>query len=506
MFGNTNNCVFLSHGSDLADHSRNPTDDHTLTGSSAGLSATLSANPPTIVAGGQFGNCGQFVAANSQGVDFADSISWTFGSGDFTLRKWVNLTSLPADGANMVIICQSKDVNNRWVVYIGNTSGTYILYFYARDSSTTRISQNANWAGAETGVLHYIEMGRVGTAFYISVDGTQLSINGGGTEPGTNSLANIATNLCIGYQNITGLNRYLDGKLDDLAIDKGQGPHTGSYSVPTSAGEFNNEYTVLYMPMNSNFNDSPLMPEIDTSIYKFEGSSFRFRNDNNGRYNLLFANDSVDWSFVNSYPDGPICTKWSIDFWVYFHSLPLTGSFMGFVSQYYNSANRWYVAYRATSNTAGTLEFYSKSSTFVYIWIVTTDSWTPTLHTWYHLKYARNGTNNDGTDFRIAIKGIQQNLTVNNYDEDGYVNAVSPLYIGYFDANIDEIRIMKGGSLLTPELTDFDVPTSEYSTGFCPVVDGEIKFGCKLKVVKDGALHNVTTMEMVKSGVLVKVI
>lgn len=183
---------------------------------------------------------------------------------------------------------------------------------------------------------------------------------------------------------------------------------------------------------------------VTTAQYKFAeiGRSIVF--DGNSDY--LTVADSADWDFGTG--------DFTIDFWVRFSDI--TPGQM-FFNRYVDNSNRVQIAWNGDSK----LQMYFNvggSGRGNY----QSDAWTPTINTWYHIAFVRNGST-----ALIFINGVSQTVTEGAAFGD-ISDIASDLYIGvniqtpgsYVNGHMSCIRINKGAALWT---SGFTVPVySDY--------------------------------------------
>jgi len=136
-------------------------------------------------------------------------------------------------------------------------------------------------------------------------------------------------------------------------------------------------------PDNSSFKNSVTAngnAQVDTSITKFGGGSLKC--DGTGDY--LTVPDSADWQL----DDGVATNPWTVEFFVYFNSLP---GRVGLIAQYENSGSNWAI-YSGNGETLAfiindTLRAETPGSSFV-------------INTWYHVAVV-----NDSGVIRLFING-----------------------------------------------------------------------------------------------------
>ena len=172
---------------------------------------------------------------------------------------------------------------------------------------------------------------------------------------------------------------------------------------------------------------------------KFGAGSAQFNGSN---YLTLADND--DWYFGSG--------NFTIDYQLY-----VTSDSNFAINQKSNDNNYWVVAYNRTAGHTLRLYFVSGGTTLAGY----TCPFTPSLSTWYHIAFVRNGAN-----ALIFIDGISQSLTTDvSFGVGTMPNYAVDLTIGqdnfgsYYTGNIDELRISKDIARWT---SNFTPPTSEY--------------------------------------------
>lgn len=189
--------------------------------------------------------------------------------------------------------------------------------------------------------------------------------------------------------------------------------------------------------------------QIDTAQSVFGGASALF--DGSGDY--ATAVDSADWYFGNG--------NFTIDFRIRFAGLPSSGAVAGFVTQDSNNSNVSF-ACDFYNSSGGLLRFYYSTNGTNYLGGYNY-GWTPTLNTWYHVAYVRNGTS-----LTIYLNGVAVGTPINIgtstlFDSTALLTVGGYTYgTGNFALNgwIDELRISKGIARWT---SNFTPPTVAYS-------------------------------------------
>ena len=230
---------------------------------------------------------------------------------------------------------------------------------------------------------------------------------------------------------------------------------------------------------STTFTDSSLSPktitrygnaQIDTAQSVFGGASGLF--DGNGDY--LTIPDSDDWYLGTG--------DFTVDFWVMWNALPVSGSLQFFATQATDNSNRlvfdmYYVsagvfAIELNTIVSGTSKIISGQTSL-------------TTGVWYHFAYVRNGNTckiyKDGT--QIA-SNTSYTVSVGNYTGDLVIGRRHADSGGYFYLNgrIDEFRWSKGIARWT---SDFTPPTSAYNNYVSDLSLGDFNKTFSLELTKD---------------------
>jgi len=185
--------------------------------------------------------------------------------------------------------------------------------------------------------------------------------------------------------------------------------------------------------------------QIDTAQSKFSGASGLF--DGAGDY--LSLADSADWYFGTG--------DFTIDFWVRFNALPVSGGVQNIVCQFIDSNNYWRFS---LYNRAGTLEWHFLTRSGGVDIIYVPENPTLLVNTWYHVALVRSGNS-----FYIFQDGTQLGTTDTDADSVPDLAAtlkiamLGALYEYYFNGWLDEVRISKGIARWT---SNFTPPTASY--------------------------------------------
>jgi hypothetical protein len=137
------------------------------------VTGTLSYNSSTV----KFDTYSGFMATGFNYLNIANTSSFYFGTGDFTIETWINVSGLDIwQTANTVVMDIAQKLNG----VQGGPSGFYMTTSTAGTVSAFKVAIYDNTAmgfTATSAVLganswNHIAMGRTGTTFYIGTNGT----------------------------------------------------------------------------------------------------------------------------------------------------------------------------------------------------------------------------------------------------------------------------------------------------------------------------------------------
>jgi hypothetical protein len=408
-----------------ADFNDDSPSGHVVTSYGGVLTATLSASPPTIdTTTKKYGaGSGKFVRASSQIATFKDTNDWNLGTGNFTIRFWINFTTHTND---YVPLGQIINVSNRWILYFNCAGNT--VSFYSTVGGVAKAYYTATFHPTN-GTWYHFEFVRNGSNFYIFQDGTALTLTTV-TAIGTNDLGDLTGLLRIGGQ--VGA-QYLDGFLDDIEIAKGIARHTSNFTAPTGAIT-PDEYTVLYLPMDADFN-STSPASIDTNTKAIGAGSGNFYSSESSYLSVV---DSDDFFLDDN----------DFDITVYFRlrSRPVIDANLGYffyiLGQTVNISNRWGIYYQEGGGKSYIL-IYSGDGGTTRVAVSCNMGVLATLNQWYKFKFSRVGA--DLSMYLDDVLSIKVDMgTV------PFANLAAPLQVGkdaltsyphYFDGHLDEIEI-----------------------------------------------------------------
>jgi len=166
-----------------------------------------------------------FIGSSSSSLYAPPNTAFAFGTGDFTVECWVNMSSLtPSPTGTTVPFVQGDAIGSStsdkwWMGYDGGN-----LYFAAH-AGGPYVSTAFT---ASTGTWYYVTAVRSSGTMYLFVNGVSGSLGGSGSFNGYN--------LGQGGLSIGGFStpRYLTGYIQDLRLTKGVARYTATFTPPTA--------------------------------------------------------------------------------------------------------------------------------------------------------------------------------------------------------------------------------------------------------------------------------
>jgi len=181
----------------------------------------------------KFGTAALKLNGSSDYLIVGGSTSLYAFSGDFTVEGWVNFTALPSSGgyAGFFFARGASASASAFQFYLANASGTYRLETTLSVGSTDYGNTYNLPSTPTTGVWYHFAFVRSGSSVYAFWNGTQA----GSTATVSGSINTPSTQIAIGARGTPFAGLYLNGKIDDFRVTKGEALYTANFTVPTAA-------------------------------------------------------------------------------------------------------------------------------------------------------------------------------------------------------------------------------------------------------------------------------
>jgi Concanavalin A-like lectin/glucanases superfamily len=416
----------------------------------------------------------------------ANNAAFNFGSGNFTVECWFNLTAdatANIDGnKNAFLFGPGQIVNNEaWLMELGGNSASsgVAIAFQARNTSGTPtvLSYTANF---KKNTWYHVAASRAGNTLLLFVDGVKvaentnwtLSVNSGGSL------------LRIGRRAISSnYEHYFPGYISNVRVVKGTAVYTANFTPSTA----------------------PLQPITGTSLLTCDSNRFRDASTNNfaitragdvsvqkfNPFGLVNAS-GVKTSYTPAVYGGSMYFDGTGDYISNTSSNSLnfgTGAFTVEMWLYANtiSTTQFQVAMTTNPQSNGGFQIYNRdiNTSLVFGGINVSE------HTiisnmiprqWYHIAISRvsTGTNQTFVFVNGAVTNtltVSDNYNINGFNLGGY-NA-SIFWHGY----ISDARVLKGTALYT---SSFVPPTAPVT----PVTNTTLLLNGTSAAVRDASMSN----------------
>jgi len=149
--------------------------------------------------------------------------NYNFGSGDFTVSAWINMTVLPSNNWSSFVTHGVSGSAQRWVFYYDtrtsqSSPGLRFTSVNASNAANIDISVGST-TGWSAGIWYYVTITRVGNVFTLYRNGVQV----GNTVTDADAIVDVTSNgLYLGMEN-TGVDAPLNGKISLVQIYKAKG-------------------------------------------------------------------------------------------------------------------------------------------------------------------------------------------------------------------------------------------------------------------------------------------
>jgi len=403
-----------------------------------GKAVTVVGNTTVSTSTKKYGSGSAYFDGVGDYLTLANSADWAFGSGDFTIEYWFNLTSTAP--AYQVFVAQRSSAITNYAIVMFCTA-TVVAFSLSTSGTSDTYGVGGNWS-ADTGVWHHLAVSRSGGTLKLFLDGVVVSTS---SNLGTASIYNSTAVLSIGGDS-TGTSNQVMAYIDDLRITKGIARYTTDFTPPTvelpaiTGSKWIDPATGKTITPYGN-------AAISATQSKFGGYSAYF--DGNGDY--LSIPYSADFVLPNS--------GFTIEAWVYIitnSSQDGSGMRRAVIFGTGNSGVTSYMAFHidGDSTTTGTgFIFEYQVSGNAYTKVAT---YSITQNTWHHVAICA-----DNSSTRFYLDGVVYITTAISVPM--VFDAAGAVWVGrgssvstwerYFPGYIDDFRITKGVARYTSDFT-----------------------------------------------------
>ena len=384
----------------------------------------------------------------------ADSQSFNFGTGDFTIEFWAYWNSF---GSDRKYVLKAVSGTNYW--QLSHDSSTGISFNYNAGSGQVIVAQQGSNNSWSTATWYHVALVRCGSTIKIYQNGTQVA-------SGTLSVAlpNPAVALTVGGTPVDS-SLSMNGYIDDLRISKGIGRYPYNFTPPTA--EFPNiggtvtltadpyfDYTTLLLPGNGT-NGAQNNTFLDSSTNNFtitrngnttQGTFSPFSQtgwgnffDGNGDYLQPTANSAFAFGTGN----------FTVECWIYVTDANDDGIYEG------RSDGVTADGFTLTAFSSSVIRMYTSSA-------LITASGLSYLNQWTHVALVCNA----GTT-TLYINGVSagSTTTVTNCTNTGpvigigrYSTSTAPTAASSLNGYISNFRAVKGTAVYTSNFTPPTTP------------------------------------------------
>ena len=357
---------------------------------SSNNSYTVNANGNAQISTAQskFGGSSMYFDGSGDNLEIADSASWDFGAGDFTIDFWIYPLSITNTSSKIACQWGATGSSGTWFIELSGTN-TISAYF----SNTTAVSSSV-YSSASANISfnqwQHIAVVRKGTTLYLYKDGI---VSGSSTFNFT--VPNAPEPLRIGMQGYTAYRsgEPYHGYLEDFRVTKGVARY-GNFTPPTAGFStltpvepyFHNNSLLLHGDgtngstsiVDDSINNHTITvngnAQISTAQSKFGGASMYF--DGSGDYLSVADSDAFHIG----------AGDFTIEAWLY---KELKGTYHTLLGQRVDSTNEWRII--LDLNTAG--NGYSEGR-LRFDWGSGNYNWDAGIpvDTWTHIAIVRSST------------------------------------------------------------------------------------------------------------------
>ena len=235
---------------------------------------TITSNNGAAISTAQskFGGTSGLFDGTDDYLNAPSSADFDFGTGDFTVEFWLNISSFGGNAALVGTRTNDTSTTIRWCILATTDTGPIFLGCDIWSTSDARIALFNHQSQILTGQWTHCALVRYGTSFKLYQNGVQ-STSGATTSA---AVANSSTVVNIGSF-VSSAVLKLNGYIDELRITKGVARYTASFTVPDSAFPDTQgtipQYATKYIGLVGGLNDS----NVDYGVEKLSDTSLKIR-------------------------------------------------------------------------------------------------------------------------------------------------------------------------------------------------------------------------------------
>jgi len=466
----TNTSLLTCHDTTIRDASTN---NFTITNNNTATVSTVSPFP--VLRSVLFNGTSQYLT-------IPDDAALNFGSSNFTIECWVNLSNYTFAQSLFTKRPSASAINTEIQWYINTDK----LNLYASSNGTSWIINDASTSAGSfmMNSWNHVALVRNGTEFAGYINGTKSVFGSSAAALFTNTSA-----VAIGSDQASSIRSAVNGYISNYRIVKGTALYTASF---TPAGPLTaitscslltcNDQTIRDASVN-NFtitNNNTATVSTVTPFTAVLPSSMKFKRT----ANVGVAGRSVSFNGTSQYltlPGNAVFAFGTGDFtvegWVYLSAAQGNQYIVDARSPSYT--NNWCFGWGLGS--AGLFQWY-------YNGVIATNSSTTDFNTntWYHVAYVRSG--GTGTLYKNGVS-VGTGADTNNYNVTSETVTIARRYstvssAEYFGGNISNFRIVKGTAVYT---TAFTPPSSPLTA-----IANTSLLTCNAQTIADASSNNFT--------------
>jgi hypothetical protein len=383
-----------------------------------------------------FDGTGDYLSAPS-------NAAFGFGTGDFTLEAWVNVSSI--SGYTTILTNRTIDSDNVAERFtLGIRSGVPEMY---RGGTGILITSNFTLL---VNTWYHIAVTRASNTVRIFING--ISYNGT-----TSYSASMPDNgIKVGGN---GTNEYITGYISNARVVKGTAVYTGNFTPPTTPLTAISGTSLLTCQENRFIDDSPNNFTITVSGNTAINPTNPFTPNNSySTYGSAYFDGTGDYLTTPVTSSGPLDFgrgDWTVEAWVMYTGASLTGGYRNFLT-FCNDSGLPYIQFGTKTSTG--YVFAEEGTQSAVSWTVAGTT-VLTSNVWHHIAAVRNSDNIylylDGVlQGSVAYSGTHQTLAKVQIGSLKYDGSIIQDWTGY----ISDVRVVKGTAVYTSAFTPPTLP------------------------------------------------